>query len=90
MKPEAKPVQHPKPRPQPKPCLLAVGYEQEPLTYRYQAVGLFPSKAEAKRRLAELTAETPDLLFLILESEPRKGERAAVYGKLAADLEGRP
>ena len=72
MKPEAKPVQHPKPRPQPKPCLLAVGYEQEPLTYRYQAVGLFPSKAEAKRRLAELTAETPDLLFLILESEPRK------------------
>ena len=90
MKPEAKPVRQSKPRPQPKPCLLAVGYEQEPLTYRYQAVGLFPSKAEAKRRLAELTAETPDLLFLILESEPRKGERAAVYGKLAADLEGRP
>lgn len=90
MKPEAKPVRQPKPRPQPKPCLLAVGYEQEPLTYRYQAVGLFPSKAEAKRRLAELKAETPDLLFLILESEPRKGERAAVYGKLAADLEGRP
>ena len=90
MKPEAKPERQPKPRPQPKPCLLAVGYEQEPLTYRYQAVGLFPSKAEAKRRLAELMAETPDLLFLILESEPRKGERAAVYGKLAADLEGRP
>ena len=90
MKPEAKPERQPKPRPQPKPCLLAVGCEQEPLTYRYQAVGLFPSKAEAKRRLAELTAETPDLLFLILESEPRKGERAAVYGKLAADLEGRP
>ena len=90
MKPEAKTVRQPKPRPQPKPCLLAVGYEQEPLTYRYQAVGLFPSKAAAKRRLAELAAETPDLLFLIRESEPIKGERAAIYGRLAADLEGRP
>ena len=89
MKPEAKTVQQPKPRLHSKPCLLAAGYEQEPLVYRYQAVGLFPSKAAAKRRLAELTAETPDLLFLILESEPRKGERAAIYGRLAADLEGR-
>jgi hypothetical protein len=90
MKPETKPAQQPQPRLHSKPCLLAVGYEQEPLTYRYRAVGLFPSKAAAKRRLAELAAETPDLLFLILESEPSKGERAAIYGRLAADLEGRP
>ena len=43
MKPETKPVQQPQPRLHSKPCLLAAGYEQEPLTYRYQAVRPQPS-----------------------------------------------
>lgn len=78
-----KPYHSPKP---PKSCLLAVGYCQpgKPLVYEYRPIGHFPTKTAAKQRIEKLKQEAPDLLFLILETNPSK--QAAVYQKFAAAL----
>ena len=78
-----KPDHSPKP---PKSGLLAVGYCQpgKPLVYEYRPIGHFPTKTAAKQRIEELKQEAPDLLFLILETNPSK--QAAVYQKFAAAL----
>ena len=78
-----KPYHSPKP---PKSCLLAVGYCQpgKLLVYEYRPIGHFPTKTAAKQRIEELKQEAPDLLFLILETNPSK--QAAVYQKFAAAL----
>ena len=70
----------------PKACLLAVGYCQpgKPLVYEYRPIGHFPTKTAAKQRIEKLKQEAPDLLFLILETNPSK--QAAVYQKFAAAL----
>lgn len=70
----------------PKSCLLAVGYCQpgNPLVYEYRPIGHFPTKTAAKQRIEKLKQEAPDLLFLILETNPSK--QAAVYQKFAAAL----
>lgn len=72
--------------PQPKKCLLAIGYPaEEPLTYRYETIGYFPTKTAAKKAVKERQAQNPDLLFLILETNA--DPRAAVYQKFADALE---
>ena len=78
-----KPYHSPKP---PTSCLLAVGYCQpgNPLVYEYRPIGHFPTKTAAKQRIEKLKQEAPDLLFLILETNPSK--QAAVYQKFAAAL----
>lgn len=78
-----KPYHSPKP---PKSYLLAVGYcrPDNPLVYEYRPIGHFPTKTAAKQRIEELKQEAPDLLFLILETNPSK--QAAVYQKFAAAL----
>lgn len=72
--------------PPPKKCLLAIGYPtDEPLTYRYETIGYFPTKTAAKKEIAERREKRPDLLFLILETNA--DPRAAVYQKFADALE---
>lgn len=42
-----------RPGPAPKKCLLAIGYPTaEPLTYRYETIGHFPTKTAAKKEIA--------------------------------------
>lgn len=82
----AKPMKTNHPTRPPKSCLLAVGYCQpgKPLVYEYRPIGHFPTKTAAKQRIEQLKQEAPDLLFLILETNPSK--QAAVYQKFAAAL----
>lgn len=69
----------------PKKCLLAIGYPTaEPLTYRYETIGHFPTKTAAKEEIAGRRERQPDLLFLILETN--EDPRAAVYQKFADAL----
>ena len=74
-----------RPGPAPKKCLLAIGYPTaEPLTYRYETIGHFPTKTAAKKEIAGRRERQPDLLFLILETNA--DPRAAVYQKFADAL----
>lgn len=63
---------------------MKTNHPTKPLVYEYRPIGHFPTKTAAKQRIEELKQEAPDLLFLILETNPSK--QAAVYQKFAAAL----
>ena len=90
MQSKVKPMQTEKRTPPaPKPCLAAYALPsaEGSLNYTFTPLGRFPSKAAAKRALAEVVAEHPAAVYLVLEA--KRKTPSVIFDLLAAEAQKR-
>ena len=75
--------------PAPKPCLAAYALPsgEGSLNYTFAPLGYFPSKRTAKAAIADIIAQHPEAVHLILET--RRKTPSVIFDLLAAEAQKR-
>lgn len=67
-------------------CLLVIGRPmKQPDCFQYRAIGFFPSKTAAKKRLEAILSDKPDSLYLLLTHKTNP-----MFARFAAQLAPEP
>ena len=90
MQSKVKPMQTEKRTPPaPKPCLAAYALPSGAgsLNYTFTPLGYFPSKHAAKAAVAQVLAQHPEAVYLILEA--KRKTPSAIFNLLASEAQNR-